>query len=252
MAKLGNHWRQFNFMLDQFLSRGVKWIILINLIVFLVDLLLIAPLRYEPNFLALFAQNPIVYRVLATGDWAFNWLATVQFMTYMFIHISFWHLFFNMLTLWFFGPPLEHQWGTPMFLKFYLFSGFMAGMLHGLLTPLLQWQIADSYIMIGASGAIFAVLFAFAYFYPNQRILVWFVLPVPAQVLVGILGLLAFYNLWFGGGSHISHLTHLAGLGFGYLWLKGRQRFPGMWLFNEDPGPFVRDEPPPRSRFGDW
>jgi membrane associated rhomboid family serine protease len=249
-----NHWRQFNFMLDQFLSRGVKWILFLNVLIYLFQRLLIAPLGYDERFFDLFAQNPIVRSSPTPNGTAlsFNWLATIQFLTYMFIHGNFWHLFFNMLALWFFGPPLEVRWGTPMFVKYYLFSGFLAGALHGLITPLIPAQaVSAPYWMIGASGAVFAVLLAFAYYYPNQRILLWFVIPVPAQVLVTIMGVLALFYVLAEPGSHVSHLTHLAGLAFGYLWLKIHERFPSLWLVNEDPGPFVRQEPPPRSRFGD-
>jgi len=103
--------------------------------------------------------------------------------------------------------------------------------------------------MLGASGAIFGVLLAFAIYYPRQQVLVWFVLPIPARAFVLFIGALTFFSLLAGGGGGISHLTHLAGLAFGYLWLRLRELFPGAWLFSNDPGPFGR-RPGRRGGFG--
>ena len=242
--------RQFNYFLDRHLTRGVKWLILANAAVFLAEFLLVMPSGIEPTFYSVFAQNPIVrYRELPSGQVSLqiNWLCTLQFFSYMFVHANIWHLFWNMLALWFFGPPLEQRWGTVAFVKFYLFTGFMAGALHGVLAP---FFVGQHYIMIGASGAVFGVLLAFAIYYPHQQVLLWFVLPIPAWALVTLIGIITFYSLIGGSNVGVSHLTHLAGLGFGYLWLRLSQVYPVMWLFNNDPGPFSRG-PRRGGRFSD-
>lgn len=228
--------RQWNAGLDRFLTRGVKWLILINVAVFIVTGLF-ASLGID--LFDLFAQNPIVSkRGTQTGiRWDINWLCAMQFFTYMFLHADFWHLFMNMLVLWFFGPPMEQRWGTVAFLKFYLTTGFLAGALHGVLAPII---IGLNVQMIGASGAVLAVLLAFGLYYPKQTVLLWFVLPIPAGVLVVLIGIITILSLFRSPGSQVSHLTHLAGFAFGYLWIWLGQRYPEYWLFNSDPGPFSR------------
>ena len=232
------------FSLDRFVTRGVKWLLLINVAVFCVCIVLEVTLKISDNIFGIFAQNPIltIWKSPVGTHVDVNWLCAMQFFTYMFLHADPWHLVMNMLVLWFFGPPLESRWGTTAFLKFYLFVGFAAGALHGMLAPMF---IGSNYYMLGASGAIFACLLAFAIYYPNQQILLWFVVPIPARVLVVMLGIFTFLSLLYGGGPagggvNISHLTHLAGLGFGYLWIRLGQQYPQFWLFNNDPGPFGR------------
>jgi len=238
----------FNRFLDRHLTVGVKWLILANTAVFLTEAFLVVPFGVEDRFFALFAQNPLVsYEQTPLGGVALkiNWLCTMQFFTYMFVHANFWHLFWNMLALWFFGPPMEYRWGTVAFLKFYCFTGFAAGALHGLLAP---FFVGSHYMMMGASGAIFGVLLAFAIYYPHQQILLWFVIPVPARVLVALIGIFTFLSLVGGARTNISHLTHLAGLGFGYLWIRLHEAYPRAWLFNNDAGPLGSS----RGSFGRW
>jgi len=230
--------RQYSYWLDRHLTWAVKWIIVINVAVYLVEGLCFVPFAMDDRFLSLFAQNPILrFTQSESGATSvvINWWCPLQFFSYMFVHANFWHLFWNMLTLWFFGPPLEALWGRTGFFKFYLFTGFAAGALHGMLAPFVE---SGGYPMVGASGAIFGVLLAFALYYPKQQILLWFVLPMPSLYFVALIGLFTFLALLGGGGSHISHLTHLAGLGFGYAWLRLRDRFPAVWLVNEALIPF--------------
>ena len=230
---------QVNYTLDRNLTRGVKWLMLINVAVFLVEFFVLIPLRVDDLFIALFAQNPVVQFTESDAGLGikFNWLCVMQFFTYMFLHASFWHLFWNMLALWFFGPPLEARWGKVVFLKFYLFTGFTAGALHGLVAPFFT---TDNYYMIGASGAIFGVLLAFAICYPQQKVLLWFVLPMASRYFVILIGVFTFLSLLGGGGSTISHFTHLAGLAFGYLWIRLGERYPSAWLFDPRVLPFSR------------
>lgn len=245
---------RMNYTLNQFLTPAVKWILLLNCLVFLLFNLVFGPLKLDVWFLNTFAQNPIVFvePTLAGGyAYSFNYLCTLQFITYMFVHVQFFHLFLNMLVLFFFGPVMEYKWGTAGFLKFYLFTGFMAGLFHGILAPFLP-AIARSYWMFGASGAIFGLLVAFAYYYPHQKVLFMFFIPMPAWVAVAIFGVIALSALLEGTRtSQISHLTHLAGFGFGFLWVWAAQRAPNLWVFNNDPRPFARGLARPDSRYTD-
>lgn len=131
--------------------------------------------------------------------------------TYMFVHAGPWHLFFNMLSLFFFGPRVEQRLGSPRFFALYMLSG-LGGAALSFLTPMAA--------IVGASGATFGVFLAFAMFWPHERILIWGVLPVEARVLVLLTTL---YSLWGGTGSfggQIAHWAHLGGYGAAYLYLR--------------------------------
>jgi membrane associated rhomboid family serine protease len=132
--------------------------------------------------------------------------------TYMFVHASFFHLFFNMLALFFFGPPLEERWGGPEFLKFYLITGF-SGAALSLLFP--------NQAIVGASGAIYGIMVAFAINWPDNPIYIWGIFPIKAKWLVG--GLVAFSlfaSVGGGTGSGIAHLAHLGGALAAFLYLR--------------------------------
>lgn len=171
----------------------------------------------------------------------FHWWQPV---THMFMHGGFWHLFFNMYTLYFFGRVLEERWGAKKFLVFYFVTGLGAALVHTGVEWLQMhhWmnQVAEGYIAaqakihalkmtptVGASGAIYGVLMGFAVLYPDAVMSLifppismkakWFVLVFAAiELLTGVSGV--------GGG--IAHFAHLGGLVFGYLlllyWKKKR------------------------------
>ena len=141
-------------------------------------------------------------------------LAIWQVVTYMFLHGGFMHIFFNMLTLWMFGTDLERQWGTREFLKFYFISGIGAGLISCLV------MMSSLTPIIGASGAIFAVLVAFAVLYPNRIVYVWFLFPIKVKYLVTIMIAIGVFAAWNQSHDGIAHFTHLGGALVGYLYLK--------------------------------
>jgi membrane associated rhomboid family serine protease len=132
--------------------------------------------------------------------------------TYMFVHApGLWHIFFNMLTLFFFGPRVEERLGSKRFITLYLLSG-LGGAALSFLTP--------NVAIVGASGATFGVFLAFAMFWPRDRILIWGVIPVEARILVLVTTL---YSLWGGTGSmggSIAHWAHLGGYAAAYIYLR--------------------------------
>ncbi len=85
--------------------------------------------------------------------------------TYMFLHASFSHIFFNMLALFFFGPRLELVLGGQKFLLLYFISGMTGGVLSFFFTP--------HAAILGASGAVYGVMMGFAYFWPTESIYIW-------------------------------------------------------------------------------
>lgn len=137
--------------------------------------------------------------------------------TYMFLHGSLGHLFWNMLILFFFGPPLESRWGSRAFLKYYLICG-----LGGVA---LSFLFVSSWI-IGASAALYGLMLAFALTWPEALIYVWGVFPVKAKWLVGFLFLVSVFSAFGGAGGGIAHFAHLGGLVTGFLYLKSDWR-PG-------------------------
>ena len=150
-----------------------------------------------------------------------------QPVTYMFLHAGMFHLLFNMLALWLIGTELERIWGTRYFLKFYFVTGIGAGLLT-VLFALLPFGFAQQVYgsnVIGASGAIYGLLLAYALYFPDRPIYMYFLFPIPAKDFVLILGAIAFYSS-LGTAGGVANATHLGGLAVGYLFLKGRPIHP--------------------------
>jgi membrane associated rhomboid family serine protease len=143
-----------------------------------------------------------------------------QLVTYLFLHdpTAFSHILFNMLALWMFGADLERTWGRHAFLKYY----FICGVGAGVCVILANILFSDSWgaRTIGASGAIYGLLFAFGYLYPDRQILFSFLFPMKAKYFVAIIGAIAFLSSFGGSGSGISHVAHLGGMLIGFLYLR--------------------------------
>jgi membrane associated rhomboid family serine protease len=133
-----------------------------------------------------------------------------QFLSYMFAHGSFLHIFFNMIWLVAVAPILETYWGDRKFLMFYLASGIGAGVVYTVVNYFLHSMPGPP--MVGASGAIFGVLMAFGLTFPNMQISLYFI-PIRAKYLVYVMGGL---SLLFGG-ANVAHLAHFGGALVGYL-----------------------------------
>ena len=132
--------------------------------------------------------------------------------TYMFVHGGVWHILFNMLVLFFFGPPLEERWGGSEFVRFYLIAGLGGAAL--------SFLFAFNASVIGASAAVYGVMLAFAMTWPDSPIYVWGIFPVKAKWLVGFLFVLALVGAGGGGGDGIAHFAHLGGIVAGFLYLR--------------------------------
>jgi membrane associated rhomboid family serine protease len=139
-----------------------------------------------------------------------------QFITYMFTHANMSHILFNMLGLFFFGTQVERRLGSSEFILFYLLTGFLAGLFSYLI-----YIATGMYgvVLLGASGAVFAVLMAFAVFFPHAQIYIMGIFPVRAPVLVIGYTAIELFSQVFSVRSGVAHLTHLAGFGFAFLYI---------------------------------
>ena len=145
-----------------------------------------------------------------------------QPVTYMFLHArSPTHILFNMLILWMFGVELERMWRTRFFVKYYFVTGVGAGILSVLVAMLPFEATRATYEanIVGASGALYGLLLAFALYFPNRPILMFLFFPVPAKYFVMILGAIAFLTSIEGSGT-VAATTHLGGLIVGYVYLQ--------------------------------
>jgi membrane associated rhomboid family serine protease len=137
-----------------------------------------------------------------------------QLFTYIFLHGGVEHILFNLLALWMFGGELENYWGSKKFLFYFFFCGIGAGICTVVFSPY-QW-----FPVIGASGAIYGLLLAFGWLFPNRLIYIYFLFPIPAKYFVILYGFLEFIYASRGGtGGGVAHLTHLGGLLFGLLYM---------------------------------
>lgn len=189
---------------SSFFPDGVKWLLIVNTVVFVLKSLL------DPTFGA-----DIRVLELAPVAVVFHF-AIWQLVTYLFLHGGIWHLVFNMLTLWMFGTPLEQSWGTRRFLKYYFICGVGAGLCDVALNAAIgNWSTST----IGASGAIYGLLLAFGVCFPDQTVLMGFLFPIKAKYMVMIY---AAIELWMslGVNTGISNIAHLGGMAVGFVYLK--------------------------------
>ena len=151
-----------------------------------------------------------------------------QPITYLFLHGGFIHLLFNMFVLWMFGEDLENQWGFIPFLKYY----FACGIGAGIVTSIFGW---GSYTpVIGASGAIYGLLLAYGLTYPNRLVYLYGIFPIKVKFMVIGMGVIAFFASMTSENSTVSHITHIAGMVVGLIYLQSKLNFKNLklWLID--------------------
>jgi membrane associated rhomboid family serine protease len=136
-----------------------------------------------------------------------------QLVTYMFLHSTGWifHVVLNMAMLWMFGAEVERAWGTRAFVRYYFVCGIGAALTTCALFP--------HSLTIGASGAVFGVMLAYALMFPNRQILFWFIFQMRAVSFVLLCAVIELAQL-LEMQDGIAHIAHLGGMLFGYLYLK--------------------------------
>jgi membrane associated rhomboid family serine protease len=214
----------------------IKNLLIINVLIFLAQITIGKTAGLEDIFALHTWQSPLF------KPW--------QFLTHMFMHGGWDHLFFNMFALWMFGSILENVWGPKRFLIFYLVSGFGAALCHMIVLYFNTQTLIDAYnslsvmgqqaveesfqrqlneATLGASGAVFGCLAAFGYLFPNTYIYLYFFFPIKAKWFVI---LYAGFELYMAvnntAGDNVAHVAHLGGALAGFLmvyfWNKNKKR----------------------------
>lgn len=179
-----------------------------------------------------------------------------QFITYMFMHGSIAHIFFNMFAVWMFGAAVENMWGPKRFINYYLITGLGAAVTHYVivyyqLQPSLEHinsMLADTSLstselneiaeqktlllngpnIIGASGAVFGILVAFGMYFPNTLL---FIIPIPFPIkakyaVIGYGLVELFTGVANFTGDNVAHFAHLGGLATGFILIQ-------LWKHND-------------------
>lgn len=208
---------QLDRFLSEHLSPAVKTIFLINCGVFL----LLFFTGFIPGFAGYRLSDNLMIALANTPTLSLGRLMLWQLVTYMFVQADPFHLLFNMLVLWFFGPSLERRWGTMRFWNFYLVVGAGAAFVYAVLTLLAG---RGNIPVIGASGAMYGVMLAYAAYHPNTQVYFWGVFPIAIKYLVAIVVLVDFFSTFNQPATRISYLTHLCGFAVAFLYLARYHR----------------------------
>lgn len=188
---------------------AIRTIIGLNLIIYLVQLFgqVFGGSAFSNALVGIFAFYP---------EWQTTLFQPWRLFTYMFLHAGPWHIVFNMLWLWWMGRAVEETLGPRSFTVIYLGSG-----VGGALLDVFFAQFLGINYVIGASGAVFGIMVAFAVLYPTMPIHLFLLPPIEARYVVA--GLIALNILALGGNSNVAHIVHLGGAGIGYTLMKARQ-----------------------------
>lgn len=198
----------------------VRHLVILNVLMFFGTYVIMGPEAWSPQSLDYERLGRLSLAVFMPGSPHFE---PYQIVTHLFMHGDIGHLFFNMLSLYFFGPMVEMTWGHRRFLFYYLYCGLGSFALY---TGVQFWELQQAGIdpafwnapMLGASGAIFGIYVAFAYLFPNQIISLLFPpISLKAKYFVLIMaGLEVFYGVR-GYSTGVAHFAHIGGAAFGFL-----------------------------------
>jgi membrane associated rhomboid family serine protease len=198
----------------------IKNLLIINVLVFLAQQTLGTEMQEKMDFW------------FALHDFHSVYFRPHQLITYLFMHGSIEHIFFNMFALWMFGAILENYWGAKRFLIFYMICGIGAGVcqlavtfpgmarvadaIHQMPPEIQQEYLYGRYQInvgtVGASGAIFGCLAAFGYLFPNSMIYLYFFVPIKAKWMVlGYAAIELFSGIRSSAGDNVAHWAHLGG-----------------------------------------
>ena len=212
-------YRQVAYSFGPPLTRMVKRLIIVTAAAFAVTNILGAlPFDTTQLYLQVFPRA-----LLGLVPWlVIHRLFVWQMVTYLFLHGGWLHIIFNLFALWMFGSDLESLWGGKKFLFYFFLTGIGAGLFCVLLQP------SNQIPTIGCSGAIFGLLLAYGMIFPDRPIYLYMIIPIKAKWFVVIMGVMEFVASYSDAGSDVSHIAHLGGMLFGFLYLRGAS-LPYRW-----------------------
>lgn len=189
------------------------------------------PYRYLNAVQILVMVNVIVYILTNLFDIRINGISLIyylslippfvrhgyvwQFVTYMFVHSDFSHIFFNMYALMIFGISLERAIGSYEFLLFYFLSGILGGVLKYIASVT---GIVPMSVVLGASGAVYALMFLTAVLFPFNRVLLFFIFPMRLPLAVLVFIFIEVTSQVMGTGAGVAHLIHLSSILVAWLY----------------------------------
>ena len=192
----------------------VKWLLIVNIAIFLVCALIPA-------------IGNVVYAWGSVYPGSWGYIAQVwRFITYQFLHDTngFFHILFNMMVLYFFGPLMERMWGSRRFLKFYLCAGAAGGIVY---TLLVVFGVLKALPMVGASGGLYGILGAVAMLFPQMQVFLFGVIPMSMRTMSILAVVLSLLN--FAGGSNAGgEAAHLTGMAIGVLYVIALPRLTNL------------------------
>jgi membrane associated rhomboid family serine protease len=171
------------------LTKGVKQILIANVICFVL------------TYLLFLLQIPLVenFVLYSAGS---EYFKPFQLVTYMFLHSSYLHIIFNMIGLIVFGPDIEKRFGTTNFIRAYISMGVVAGLFNMFLIP---------NPVLGASGAIWGLMSLYALFNPNNILYIYFLIPAKVKYIIGVFFLIELFLSIMSTNDGVSHVTHVGG-----------------------------------------
>ena len=186
------------------------------------NLIIINVLVYMATALLPVGNEIIRFCALWFGASPFGEFHSYQFVTYMFLHASVEHIFFNMFALWMLGRTLEYELGSKRFLIYYMVCGVGAALIQ-LATAYLTGEMPIQ--LVGASGAVMGLLLAFGVMHPNAVIMLLIPpIPMKAKWFVVIYGVIELFLGWTGFGGNVAHFAHVGGMLWGLLLLQWWKR----------------------------
>jgi membrane associated rhomboid family serine protease len=202
----------------QFLPRVLRVLLIINAVIFGVSFVGGSLLGLHLNLPGLGDGNVRDYIAYLGAFWPFAPEQAWRFVTYMFVHVDFWHFVFNMLMLWMFGSEVADMMGRRHFTAMYMFCGIFAAV-FSLVMYLMGLTSAP---IIGASGALMGIFVAYYKFFPNRMLLMFFFFPM--RIKYAMWFMVAIDVLMAHSSDGIAHFAHLGGVvgGFIYMWIYER------------------------------
>jgi membrane associated rhomboid family serine protease len=193
-------------------------LLIANIVVFVLQYLLhdSTTLALTQHF-ALWPWGPDVSGTLDDGRVITVGFQLWQLVTYAFLHGGFTHILFNMFALYMFGGTIERTFGTRNFLIYYFVCAIVAALAQ---LVVVQWFTHGMYPTLGASGAIFGLLLAFGMLYPHEKMIVYFVMPIPAWLFVTGYAAIELFMGVTGTQAGVAHFAHLGGMLGGYALIQ--------------------------------